>query len=70
MTLHPVGCDAHTRIMVNRVLPTTARPRIVASGCFGMCPKRASTTASGAALARGEFLLRADETQARSAAAQ
>jgi hypothetical protein len=46
------------------------RPRVVMTGCFGICPKRAVTTASGATLARGEFLLLADGDQATEAAAR
>jgi hypothetical protein len=45
------------------------RPRVVMTGCFGICPKRAVTATSGAMLARGEFLLLADEVQAAAAAA-
>jgi hypothetical protein len=107
-----IGADAYMRIMVNSVLPATARPhrpppilicrkclkraangraikralkaelkalgrgrgvkrpRIVMTGCFGICPKRAVTAASGATLARGEFLLLADDDQAAAAAAR
>jgi hypothetical protein len=46
------------------------RPRVVMTGCFGICPKHAVTTTSGATLARGEFLLLADEEQAAAAAPQ
>jgi hypothetical protein len=46
------------------------RPRVVLTGCFGVCPKRAVTMASGATLARNEFLLIADDEQARAAAAR
>ena len=46
------------------------RPRVVMTGCFGICPKRAVTAASGATLARGEFLLLADEDQMTEAAAR
>lgn len=46
------------------------RPRVVMTGCFGICPKRAVTTASGVTLARNEFLLIADAEQARDAAAK
>lgn len=38
----------------------TKRPRIVMTGCFGICPKRAVVVASGATLNRGEYLLLAD----------
>jgi hypothetical protein len=106
------GRDAHMKLMVNRVLPATVRPRrpspvlicrkclkragnggaikralkaelkaqskvhggkrprLVVTGCFGICPKRAVTTTSGAMLARGEFLLLADEEQVSAAASQ
>ncbi|MDR6302786.1 hypothetical protein GGQ85_000466 [Nitrobacter vulgaris] len=43
---------------------------MVMTGCFGICPKRAVTTASGVTLARNEFLLIADAEQARDAAAK
>jgi hypothetical protein len=46
------------------------RARIVMTGCFGICPKHAVTTTSGATLVRGEFLLLADEEQAATAAPQ
>ena len=46
------------------------RPRVVMTDCFGICPKRAVTAASGATLARGEFLLLADDDQAAEAAAR
>lgn len=36
-------------------------PRVVMTGCLGICPKRAVVTASAATLARGEYLLLADE---------
>jgi hypothetical protein len=32
-------------------------PRIVMTGCFGICPKRAVVMASGQSLQRGEFVL-------------
>ena len=38
----------------------TRRPRIVMTGCFGICPKRAVVVASGGTLQRGEYLLLAD----------
>ena len=46
------------------------RPRVVMTGCFGICPKRAVTMASGATLACNEFLLIGDDEQARAAAAR
>ncbi|MGN6114435.1 MAG: (2Fe-2S) ferredoxin domain-containing protein [Nitrobacter sp.] len=46
------------------------RARVVTTGCFGICPKRAVTTTSGVALARNEFLLLADEEQVSEAAMQ
>ena len=33
------------------------RPRVVMTGCLDICPKRAVVAASGATLARGEYLL-------------
>ena len=44
------------------------RPRVVMTGCLGIFPKRAVTMASGATLARNEFLLITDDEQARAAA--
>ncbi len=38
----------------------TKRPRVVMTGCMDICPKRAVVAASGATLARGEYLLLAD----------
>jgi predicted metal-binding protein len=46
------------------------RSRVVMTGCFGLCPKRAVTAASGTTLARGEYLLLADEGQAAEAASR
>ena len=45
------------------------RPRVVLSGCFGICPKRAVVLASGATLARGEYLLASDSHAAVEVAA-
>lgn len=45
-------------------------PRVVAAGCFGICPKHAVTVANGATLGRNEFLLLADEEQIAEAVAQ
>ena len=42
-------------------------PKLVLTGCFGVCPKRAVTLASAATLARGEFVLVRDESEARAA---
>jgi predicted metal-binding protein len=36
------------------------RSRIVMTGCFGICPKRAVVVASGSTLQRGEYLLLPD----------
>ncbi len=47
----------------------TKRPRIVATGCFGICPKRAVVLASAATLNRGEYLLLADADLSAEAAA-
>jgi predicted metal-binding protein len=47
----------------------TKRPRIVMTGCFGICPKRAVVVASGATLNRGEYLLLADPDAMTGAAA-
>jgi predicted metal-binding protein len=35
----------------------TRRPRVVQTGCLGICPKRAVVLATGATLDRGEYLL-------------
>ncbi len=48
---------------------TGKRPRIVATGCFGICPKRAVVLASAATLNRGEYLLLADADLSADAAA-
>jgi predicted metal-binding protein len=45
------------------------KPRIVATGCFGICPKRAVVLASAATLSHGEFLLLADAASCIEAAA-
>lgn len=39
------------------------RPRLVMTGCFGICPKRAVVVASGTTLHRGEYILLADAGQ-------
>lgn len=33
------------------------RPKLVTTGCLGICPKRAVVTASAATLGRGEYVL-------------
>lgn len=43
------------------------RPRLLATGCFGLCPKRAVTVTGGAMLGRGEYLLLEREDQAAKA---
>jgi predicted metal-binding protein len=45
------------------------RPRLVLTGCFGICPKRAVVVASGATLHRGEFVLLTEADQAADVAA-
>jgi predicted metal-binding protein len=47
----------------------TCRPRLVMTGCFGICPKRAVVVASGATLQHGEYLLLADAESSAKAAA-
>lgn len=42
-------------------------PKLVLTGCFGVCPKRAATLASGATLARGEFVLVRDASEVSAA---
>ncbi|MBR0735425.1 (2Fe-2S) ferredoxin domain-containing protein [Bradyrhizobium liaoningense] len=37
--------------------------KLVATGCFGLCPKRSVVIASGASLARQEYVLVADRNQ-------
>jgi hypothetical protein len=46
------------------------RPRLVVTGCLGICPKGAVTVASTATLRRGEYLLLRDKEQAREAVRQ
>jgi hypothetical protein len=43
------------------------RPRLVLTGCFGICPKQSVVVASGTTLHRGEFVLLADANQAADA---
>lgn len=45
------------------------KPRIVMTGCFGLCPKRAVVVASAGTLDRNEMLLLADTDAAAEAAA-
>ena len=40
--------------------PGGKRPKLVTTGCLGICPKRAVVTASAATLGRGEYVLIAD----------
>src|SRR3954470_18440202 len=44
-------------------------PRVVLTGCLGICPKRAVAVASAATIARGQVLLLADADAAAAAAA-
>jgi predicted metal-binding protein len=46
------------------------RPKLVVTGCLGICPKHAVTVASAATLQRGEYLLLKDEEQAGQAVEQ
>jgi hypothetical protein len=43
-------------------------PRLVMTGCFGICPKQAVVLASGLSLERGEYLLVSDEKSVAKAA--
>ena len=45
------------------------KPRVVATGCFGICPKRAVVLASAATLNRGDYLLLTDTDGIAEAAA-
>ncbi len=45
------------------------KPRVVATGCFGICPKHAVVLASAATLRRGDYLLLADADGSAEAAA-
>lgn len=40
------------------------RPKLVTTGCLGICPKRAVVTASAATLAKGEYVLVEDRKEA------
>jgi hypothetical protein len=44
------------------------RPRLVLTGCFDICPKRAVVVANGMTLHRGAYLLLADADQAEDVA--
>ena len=50
------------------VAQATKRPRVVMTGCFGLCPKRAVVLANGATLNRGEYLLLRDRHSSAAAA--
>ena len=41
----------------------TKPAKLIATGCFGLCPKQAVVVASGASLARREYVLVADRDQ-------
>ncbi|UYO48597.1 (2Fe-2S) ferredoxin domain-containing protein [Rhodopseudomonas palustris] len=43
------------------------RPKLVTTGCLGICPKRAVVTASAATLGRGEYVLVEDRKQVEEA---
>ena len=45
------------------------KPRVIAVGCFGICPKQAVVVASAATLTRGDYLLLADVDASAEAAA-
>jgi hypothetical protein len=51
------------------VAATGKKPRLVATGCFGICPKRAVVVASCATLSQGEYLLLSDASSSAAAAA-
>jgi predicted metal-binding protein len=59
-----------TELKRRSVGQATRRPRLVMTGCFGICPKRAVVVASGATLQRGEYLLLADVNSSANAAAR
>lgn len=44
------------------------RPKLVTTGCLGICPKRAVITASAATLAKGAYVLINDRGEATQAA--
>nr|WP_205512670.1 (2Fe-2S) ferredoxin domain-containing protein [Rhodopseudomonas sp. BR0M22] len=43
------------------------RPKLVTTGCLGICPKRAVVTASAGTLAKGEYVLVEDRKQVEEA---
>jgi predicted metal-binding protein len=45
-------------------------PRLIVTGCLGICPKRAVVTASAKTLERGEYLLLPDAEDAVEAASR
>jgi hypothetical protein len=53
------GADAARDGEMRKLKP----PKLVLAGCFGVCPKRAATLASGVTLSRGEFVLVRDESE-------
>lgn len=57
------GADAARDGEMRKLKP----PKLVLTGCLGVCPKRAATLASGATLSRGEFVLVRDENEVRDA---
>ncbi len=61
--LKALGADASGSGEVRKLKP----PKLVLTGCFGVCPMRAATLASGATLSRGEFVLVRDESEVRAA---
>jgi predicted metal-binding protein len=48
----------------------TKPPRVVLTGCLGICPKRAVVVASAATLQHGEYLLLPDSASSIEAAAR
>jgi predicted metal-binding protein len=59
-----------TELKRRSVAQAKRRPRLVMTGCFGICPKRAVVVASAATLQRGEYLLLADVNSSARAAAR
>jgi predicted metal-binding protein len=57
-----------TEVKRRSIAGTLKSPRIVMTGCFGICPKHAVVLANGATLERGEYLLASDEKSVASAA--
>jgi hypothetical protein len=58
------------QLKVRSAAQAVKRPKVVVTGCLGICPKHAVTVASAATLQRGEYLLLTDETQAAGAIEQ